>query len=89
VSEDRQPSAPNEHRSHAGAHGKKRNRTFSLNSRKFYEAVCPPENRLWMATRPHWPRPSEGPSISAEDDVAAEEAARDWMHHLEAGRIGG
>ena len=68
-------------------------RTFSLNSREFYEAVCPREDRPWIPNgalprEPRWPRRTKGPLVSAEDDEAAEDAARAWLAHLDAGRIG-
>jgi hypothetical protein len=54
------PTAPNEHCRHAGEHAETRNRSFGLNS-EFYEAVCEPEARPWIAagSLPREPRSRE------------------------------
>ena len=75
----------NEHRSHAGVHGEKRNP-------KAYEALCP------KSERPTFPagdrtRDARGPAWLggvevAATDAEAEDAFRAWLGHVEAGRIG-
>ena len=69
-------------------------RTFELNSRDFYEAVAEPRERPWIPNgslprEPRWGPRSDPLMVSGESEVAAEEAAREWLRHLEAGRIGG
>jgi hypothetical protein len=68
-------------------------RTFSMNSREFYEAVCEPRERPWIPNgalprEPRWPRPSSGVSVDAETDDAAAEAFGEWRRHVQAGRLG-
>jgi len=67
-------------------------RTFSLNSREFYEAVTPaPEPHVWAGGLPREPRrarPAEAVSVLADDDEAAGDAVRGWLGCVEAGRIG-
>jgi hypothetical protein len=68
-------------------------RTFGLNSREFYEAVCEPRERPWIpnGALPREPRratPSSGVSVMAETEDAAAEAFEDWRRRVEAGRIG-
>ena len=66
-------------------------RSFSLNSREFYEAVTPaPEPHVWAGGLPREPRSArlaDGPWMRAEDDEAAGEAFAQWVGHVEAGRI--
>jgi hypothetical protein len=63
MSED-QPTAPNEHRSLAGVHGEKRNRTFSLNSDEAYAALCR-RSEAWIpnGALPREPRAWDRPVI--------------------------
>ena len=66
-------------------------RTFTLNSREFYEAVCEPRERPWIpnGALPREPRRatrSSGVWVDAETDDAAEEAVREWLAHVEVGR---
>jgi hypothetical protein len=68
-------------------------RTFGMNSREFYEAVCEPRERPWIPNgalprEPRWPRGGSGVSVAAENDAQADHALREWMRHVEAGRIG-
>jgi hypothetical protein len=67
-------------------------RTFSLNSREFYEAVTPaPAPHVWaegLPREPRWPRPEDRVWVAAEDDEAARDAVREWIECVEAGRIG-
>ncbi len=67
-------------------------RTFTLNSREFYEAVTPaPEPHVWaggLPREPRWVRPAEAVLVSAGDDEAAGTAVREWLGCVEAGRIG-
>lgn len=58
-------------------------RTFSLNSQEAYAALCEPRARPWipngaLVTRTRLWRPED----------AADEDVRDWLRHLEAGRLG-
>jgi len=67
-------------------------RTFGMNSREFYEAVCEPRERPWIPNgalprEPRWPRGGSGVSVAAETEDAAAEAFGEWLRHLEAGRI--
>jgi hypothetical protein len=67
-------------------------RTFGLNSREFYEAVCEPRERPWIPNgalprEPVRPTPSSGVSVMAETEDAAAEAFDDWRRRVEAGRI--
>lgn len=69
-------------------------RTFTLNSREFYEAVCEPRERPWIpnGALPREPRRDRGESpvwVLAERDAEAEDAFRAWLGHVDAGRIGG
>jgi hypothetical protein len=83
-------------------------RSFSLNSREFYEAVREPEEEPWIKAgslprEPKWPLRSDGvwdgPAQlvrgtgeqvhEKNDDEVAGGAFREWLGHVEAGRIGG
>ncbi|MEO5774344.1 MAG: hypothetical protein ABIQ32_09545 [Sphingomicrobium sp.] len=86
-----QPTAPNEHCSHAGEHDETRNRTFSLNSPQFHASFA--RNRAWIPNgalppEPHWPREETHVSVAADDGEAAGDAFGAWLRHLQAGRIG-
>jgi len=64
-------------------------RTFTLNSREFYEAVCEPRERPWIPNgalprEPRRPTPSSGVWVDAEDGAAAGEAGREWAARVEA-----
>jgi hypothetical protein len=52
--------APNEHYRHAGEHAETRNRSFTLNSREFHEAVAR-GTEAWIANGalPRDPRPRD------------------------------
>jgi len=68
-------------------------RTFTLNSREFYEAVCEPRERPWipngaLATEPRRPRGESPVWVNAATDAESEDAVRAWLAHVEAGRIG-
>jgi hypothetical protein len=68
-------------------------RTFGLNSREFYEAVCEPRERPWIPNgalprEPQRPTPSSGVSVMAETEDAAAEAFEDWRRRVQEGRIG-
>jgi hypothetical protein len=61
-------------------------RSFSLNSPEFYEAVCPREERPWIANgalprEPSWPRAPDGAWVAAEGDEDAEHALKSWLQH--------
>jgi hypothetical protein len=91
---DDKPAAPNmrsfslnEHRSHAGVHGEKRNP-------EAYEAMGACEDRPWIPNgalprEPRWPRADDGVFVNAETDDAAADAVGEWRRHVDAGRIGG
>ena len=90
---EEEPTTPHEDCSDTGAHPETHNRTFSLNSPEFYEAVCGRRERPWIPNgalprEPNWPRQNDGPSISAGDDGSAQGAFREWLGHVQAGRIG-
>lgn len=67
-------------------------RTFSLNSREFYEAMTPPRDpNIWAGGLPRDPvrqHPSGGPCVRADSEAEAGEAFAAWLGHVEAGRIG-
>ena len=67
-------------------------RTFSLNSREFYEVVTPaPEPHVWaggLPREPQWPRPAETVLVAADDDEAAGDAVRGWLWQVVVARIG-
>ena len=68
-------------------------RSFSLNSREFYEAVCEPRERPWIPNgalprEPRRPKADDGVWVDAEDEDAAVDAFGEWRRHVEAGRIG-
>jgi hypothetical protein len=68
-------------------------RSFSLNSPEAYEALGPRAERPWIANgalprEPKWGRKEAPISVAAGDEAAAEDAVRDWLRHVEAGRIG-
>jgi len=76
-----QPGAPNQ-------------RSFSLNSKEAFEALCPWTERPFMprgttSADPRWLRESDGAWVSAEDEESAGTAFAEWLWHVEAGRIGG
>ena len=69
-------------------------RTFSLNSAEAYEALCPRAERPWIPNgalprEPKWGRKEAPVHVAAADGAEADEAVRDWLRHVEAGRIGG
>jgi hypothetical protein len=69
-------------------------RTFTLNSPEAYEALCEPRERPWIPNgslprEPRWPDRSGPLWMSGEGGHDADEAAREWLWHLENGRIGG
>ena len=79
-SDESQPQAPNQ-------------RSFSLKSAEAYEALCPRAERPWIPNgalprEPKWGRRGAQVSVAAADGAEADEAVRDWLRHLEAGRIG-
>jgi len=68
-------------------------RTFGMNSREFYEAVCEPRERPWIPNgalprEPRWPRGDSSVSVRAETDAEAEDALREWVRHVERGGLG-
>jgi hypothetical protein len=68
-------------------------RSFSLNSREAYAALCAREERLWIPNgalprEPRWPNPDDGLSVDAETHDAAVDAFGEWRRHVEARRIG-
>jgi hypothetical protein len=68
-------------------------RSFSLNSPEAYEALCPRAERPWIPNgalprQPRWPRGESNVSVAAADEDEAEGAVREWVRHVEAGRIG-
>jgi hypothetical protein len=76
-----QPTAPNQ-------------RSFSLNSQEFYEAVRPAGERPWIPNgslprEPRWPREPEPVAVWADNEADAGDAFQEWRRHLENGRIGG
>lgn len=77
----------NEHRSHAGVHGEKRNP-------EAYEALGGRRERPWIPNgalpkEPAFPGSESPVWVNAETDADAEDALREWMRHVDAGRIGG
>lgn len=67
-------------------------RSFSMNSEEAHEALCTPRSRhIWkpmFKDPPRWPRDDEGVWVSAETHDEADEAFKQWLGHVEAGRIG-
>jgi hypothetical protein len=68
-------------------------RSFTLNSREFYEAVSEPRDPWrWGPGLPSertCPQAASGPCIMAESDDAAVEAFAGWQANVDARRIGG
>jgi hypothetical protein len=68
-------------------------RSFSLNSPEAYEALCRRAERPGIPNGalprvPRWARGESKVSAAAADEDAAEGAVREWLRHVEAGRIG-
>ena len=68
-------------------------RSFSLNSPEAYEALGGRSDRPWIPNgalprEPKWGRRAAPVDVAAADGAEADEAVRDWLRHLEAGRIG-
>jgi hypothetical protein len=68
-------------------------RTFGLNCREFYEAVCELRERRWIPNgalprEPQCPRLDDGVGVDADTHDAAADAFGEWRRHVEAGRIG-
>ncbi|HEX5237509.1 MAG TPA: hypothetical protein VFW39_03485 [Sphingomicrobium sp.] len=42
-----------------------------------------------LPREPRWPRGDSSVSVRAETDAEAVDALREWMQHVDAGRIGG
>ena len=62
-------------------------RTFSLNSREAYEALCPRSDRPWIEAgslprAPRWPRGKAQVEVSADNEAHAREAFEEWQHRL-------
>ena len=52
----------------------------------------PREPHVWaggLPREPRWPGGDSRLMVDAEDEAAAGRAAREWLRHVEAGRIGG
>jgi hypothetical protein len=67
-------------------------RSFSLKSDEAAAALCVPRDPwVWaggLPREPRWPRARGTPLVSADNDEAAGAAVREWLGHVEAGRIG-
>ena len=69
-------------------------RSFSLNSPEAYEALGGRSSRPWIPNgalprEPLWPGRESGVWVNAETDDEAQDAVREWMRHVDAGRICG
>jgi hypothetical protein len=68
-------------------------RSFSLNDPEAYDILCRREDRPWIANgalpgEPRWGQRSDPVSVSASSEGEAEHAVREWLRHVDAGRIG-
>jgi hypothetical protein len=67
-------------------------RTFGLNSQEFYDFVSPaPDPNGWgprLPREPRFPREPDYVAVIADDEAEARDAFKDWVQHVEAGRIG-
>ena len=67
-------------------------RSFGLNSPEFHEWVSPAPDpwgwgpRLWRD--PQFPKEPDYVSVMADTEAEAETALKEWLGHVEAGRVG-
>jgi len=71
-------------------------KTFLLNGPEAYQALCVRSDQPWIPNgalprEPRWGHQSDPLAMTCEgaDGQEALEAARAWLAHVEAGRIGG
>lgn len=68
-------------------------RSFSLDSPEAYEALGGRSNEAWIPNgalprEPRWPRGKSPLWVLGGDQDAADDAVREWLAHVESGRIG-
>jgi hypothetical protein len=67
-------------------------RTFSLKSDEAYEALrVPPDPYGWgprLSREPNFPKEPDYVSVITETEVEARTAFKEWLRHVDNGRIG-